>query len=75
MQQPIRFGLVGYKFMGKAHSNALARLPMFFPNLRLSAARRSAAAMPPASGRRRVSWAGNHMKRTGGVSWTAMTSM
>lgn len=31
MQQPIRFGLVGYKFMGKAHSNALARLPMFFP--------------------------------------------
>ncbi len=27
---PLRFGLVGYKFMGKAHSNALARIPMFF---------------------------------------------
>ena len=26
----LSFGLVGYKFMGKAHSNALARLPMFF---------------------------------------------
>jgi len=25
----LRFGLVGYKFMGKAHSNALARIPMF----------------------------------------------
>ena len=31
MTKQIRFGLVGYKFMGKAHSNALARLPMFFP--------------------------------------------
>ncbi|MDR1263473.1 MAG: Gfo/Idh/MocA family oxidoreductase [Oscillospiraceae bacterium] len=28
--KPMRFGLIGYKFMGKAHSNALARLPMFF---------------------------------------------
>ena len=26
----LNFGLVGYKFMGKAHSNAIARLPMFF---------------------------------------------
>ncbi|MGN0742961.1 MAG: Gfo/Idh/MocA family protein [Candidatus Fimadaptatus sp.] len=26
----INFGLVGYKFMGKAHSNALGRIPMFF---------------------------------------------
>lgn len=26
----LNFGLVGYKFMGKAHSNALARLGMFF---------------------------------------------
>lgn len=24
-------GFLGYKFMGKAHGNALARLPMFFP--------------------------------------------
>ena len=24
-------GVLGYRFMGKAHSNALARLPMFFP--------------------------------------------
>ncbi|MDR0396723.1 MAG: Gfo/Idh/MocA family oxidoreductase [Oscillospiraceae bacterium] len=28
--KPMRFGLVGYKFMGKAHANALSRLPMFF---------------------------------------------
>lgn len=26
----LNVGLVGYKFMGKAHSNAYARLPMFF---------------------------------------------
>lgn len=25
-------GFLGYKFMGKAHANALARLPMFFPD-------------------------------------------
>lgn len=31
MNKSLSFGLVGYKFMGKAHSNALARLPMFFP--------------------------------------------
>lgn len=30
MRQTINVGLVGYKFMGKAHSNAFARLPMFF---------------------------------------------
>jgi predicted dehydrogenase len=27
-----RVGFLGYKFMGKAHANALARLPMFFPD-------------------------------------------
>ena len=26
-----RVGFLGYKFMGKAHANALARMPMFFP--------------------------------------------
>lgn len=25
----IRFGLIGYKFMGKAHSKALTEIPMF----------------------------------------------
>jgi predicted dehydrogenase len=25
-------GVLGYRFMGKAHSNALSRLPMFFPD-------------------------------------------
>jgi len=25
-------GLLGYRFMGRAHANALARLPMFFPD-------------------------------------------
>lgn len=28
----IRVGMVGYKFMGKAHSNAYRALPMFFPS-------------------------------------------
>ena len=28
----LRIGMVGYKFMGKAHSNAYRVLPMFFPN-------------------------------------------
>ena len=27
----LRVGMVGYKFMGKAHSNAYRALPMFFP--------------------------------------------
>lgn len=27
----VRVGMVGYKFMGKAHSNAYRSLPMFFP--------------------------------------------
>jgi predicted dehydrogenase len=27
----IRVGFFGYRFMGRAHANALARLPMFFP--------------------------------------------
>ena len=31
---PVRVGMVGYKFMGKAHSNAYRALPMFFPNVR-----------------------------------------
>jgi predicted dehydrogenase len=30
--QPLDVGMLGYRFMGKAHSNALARLPMFFPD-------------------------------------------
>ena len=25
-------GFLGYRFMGKAHANTLARLPMFFPD-------------------------------------------
>jgi predicted dehydrogenase len=28
----LRVGVLGYRFMGEAHSNALARLPMFFPD-------------------------------------------
>ncbi|WP_168121109.1 Gfo/Idh/MocA family oxidoreductase [Paenibacillus sp. HB172176] len=30
----VRVGMVGYKFMGKAHSTAYRALPMFFPNAR-----------------------------------------
>ncbi|AQL44910.1 oxidoreductase (plasmid) [Halorientalis sp. IM1011] len=28
----LRIGFLGYRFMGRAHANALARLPMFFPD-------------------------------------------
>ncbi|EMA53693.1 MULTISPECIES: Gfo/Idh/MocA family protein [Halococcus] len=28
----LRIGVLGYRFMGRAHSNAFARLPMFFPD-------------------------------------------
>ena len=31
-QEPLNVGVLGYRFMGKAHANALARLPMFFPD-------------------------------------------
>ena len=27
----MKAGFLGYRFMGQAHANALARLPMFFP--------------------------------------------
>ena len=30
-QEPLKIGVLGYRFMGRAHANALARLPMFFP--------------------------------------------
>ena len=30
--EPLSVGILGYRFMGKAHANALARLPMFFPD-------------------------------------------
>jgi predicted dehydrogenase len=30
--EPLRVGVIGYRFMGRAHANALARLPMFFPD-------------------------------------------
>lgn len=30
--EPLPVGMLGYSFMGRAHSNALARLPMFFPD-------------------------------------------
>ncbi len=32
MTESLTIGMLGYRFMGKAHSNALARLPMFFPD-------------------------------------------
>jgi len=32
MNEPRAIGVLGYRFMGKAHANALARLPMFFPD-------------------------------------------
>lgn len=32
--ESVRVGMVGYKFMGKAHSNAYRALPMFFPDRR-----------------------------------------
>jgi predicted dehydrogenase len=32
-KQEVRVGMVGYKFMGKAHSHAYRDLPMFFPNV------------------------------------------
>ncbi|NHN59492.1 MULTISPECIES: Gfo/Idh/MocA family protein [Halorussus] len=28
----VKVGVLGYRFMGKAHANAMARLPMFFPD-------------------------------------------
>ena len=32
MSDTLDVGVLGYRFMGKAHSNAFARLPMFFPD-------------------------------------------
>jgi predicted dehydrogenase len=33
MSAPLRIGMIGYGFMGRAHSNAYRRLPNFFPEL------------------------------------------
>lgn len=32
MSEPLSIGMLGYRFMGRAHANALARLSMFFPD-------------------------------------------
>jgi predicted dehydrogenase len=32
MSEPLDVGMLGYRFMGEAHSNALDRMPMFFPD-------------------------------------------
>jgi predicted dehydrogenase len=32
MSDPLTAGVLGYRFMGRAHANALARLSMFFPD-------------------------------------------
>ena len=32
MTEPLSVGMIGYGFMGRAHANALGRLPMFFPD-------------------------------------------
>jgi len=34
-QKPLNIGMVGYGFMGKAHSNAYARVNQFFPELEI----------------------------------------
>lgn len=31
--EPLRIGMIGYRFMGRAHVNALTRLPLFFPDV------------------------------------------
>ena len=31
MSEPIRIGMIGYGFMGRAHTNAYKRVPDFFP--------------------------------------------
>lgn len=33
MDRPLRIGMIGYRFMGRAHANALTRLPIFFPDV------------------------------------------
>ena len=35
MTQEIGVGLVGYKFMGRAHSNAYRQVAAFFPEVKL----------------------------------------
>ncbi len=34
MSEPIRIGMIGYGFMGRAHTNAYKRVPDFFPELK-----------------------------------------
>ena len=36
MPQQINVGLIGYKFMGKAHSQAFRDVPFYFPDVKLS---------------------------------------
>ncbi|WP_286171673.1 Gfo/Idh/MocA family protein [Gracilibacillus phocaeensis] len=48
VQQPIRIGMIGYQFMGKAHSHAYRDLPFYFdtplkPELKVIAGRNEAA--------------------------------
>lgn len=34
MSEPLRIGMIGYGFMGRAHTNAYKRVPDFFPELK-----------------------------------------
>jgi hypothetical protein len=45
LKKAINIGLVGYKFMGKAHSNGLTQLQMFFDTTYGIVKKRSAAEM------------------------------
>jgi predicted dehydrogenase len=51
----LEVGVLGYRFMGKAHANAMARLPMFFPDapqvVRHTLVGRDQAALEEAAGR------------------------
>ena len=59
MSQRLRVGMVGYKFMGKAHSNAYRSLPMFSRQHRCSLKwRSSAAGMKKVSRKQQTSSAG-----------------
>lgn len=41
MQKDVNIGLIGYAFMGKAHSHAFADVNMFFPDLKVRPARKA----------------------------------
>ncbi len=71
MTQPLRIGLIGYGFMGKAHANAYSKVGHFFPELRHRPVLQAVCAREPEKlGRFAETWGFAHTE----TDWRALVA-